>query len=106
MKETEPDRQFEPEESTAELDARAKDIDDMLSSLEGQKIDRESPVVESKPDETQLAIIALLMRLYDVNMALLSHFDAALADEIFDSHAAGGSFNPALFIPQFGDENG
>lgn len=56
------------------------------------------------PSETELVTVALLMRLYDINLALLNHFDPARANEIYDAHEKGGSFNPPIFIPQVGDE--
>ena len=71
-----------------------------MDALEGQLA-----VASQAPSETELIIVALLMRLYDVNMALLSHFDKQTADNIYDTHANGGTFNPAVFIPTISDAN-
>lgn len=51
------------------------------------------------PSETDLVIVSLLMRLYDIQMALLSKVDKELADSIYDTHNGGGHFNPQIFIP-------
>lgn len=56
------------------------------------------------PTESELAIISLLMRLYDINMALLNHLDRDTADAIFESHQKGQHFNPEIFIPNFDDD--
>lgn len=58
--------------------------------------DTSTPVVI---DENSLVIISLLMRLYDIQMALLSEMNKDLADSIYDTHALGGHFNPQIFIP-------
>lgn len=50
--------------------------------------------------EGELVIISLLMRLYDLNMALLNHFDSDAADNIYESHQQGLTFNAQLFIPE------
>lgn len=44
---------------------------------------------------------AILMRLYDVNMALLNEVDEERADAVFDRHADGGHFNPPTMVPVF-----
>jgi hypothetical protein len=56
-------------------------------------------VLESQPDEVQSAILVTLMRLYDVQMALLNHFDTASADAIFEKHQQGEDYNPTIYIP-------
>lgn len=57
-------------------------------------------VLESTgPSETELVMVALLMRLYDINMALLSHVNKQTADSIYEAHEKGGHFNPPIFIP-------
>lgn len=78
----------------------------MRESIEDQKFpDSSKRVLEvaakktSGPSEAELVIISLLMRIYDVNLALLSHFNSEVADEIHDGHAEGKSFNPPMFIP-------
>lgn len=55
--------------------------------------------------EAQLVTISLLMRIYDVQSALLHHFAPDKADEIYDAHSEGGHFNPAVFIPKAVDED-
>jgi hypothetical protein len=60
-----------------------------MDALEGR-------LITSGPSEEQLVIVALLMRLYDVNMALLSHFDKETADRIFDESS---SPQPGTTIP-------
>lgn len=68
------------------------------------ELDRDTEILEGQvaggPTETELVTVALLMRLYDINLALLNHFDPARANEIYDAHEQGGSFNPPVFIPQ------
>lgn len=60
-----------------------------------------------QPSQESLVIIALLMRLYDVNLALLNHFDPHRADEIFETHQNGADFNPPVYIPQItSDDDG
>lgn len=49
--------------------------------------------------ETQKAQLVMLMRLYDIQMALLTLQDAEQADKIYDAHDQGKLFNPQLFIP-------
>lgn len=61
----------------------------------------EPVVLQTAPDETQLIIVSLLMRLYDLNMALLSVQAPKIADDIFDHHAKGGHYNPEIFIPNY-----
>lgn len=62
---------------------------------------------QNGPSETELVIIALLMRLYDLNLAQLASVDADRADEVYEAHSKGEHFNPQVFIPQFTrDENG
>lgn len=54
-------------------------------------------------DQTQLAILTMLMRIYDLQMALLNASDPEVADRIFEEHNRGGHFNPMIYIPDFGD---
>lgn len=56
--------------------------------------------ISSEPTEAQLVTIALLMRLYDLNLALLNHFDSDLADNIYETHEKGGHKNPPIYIPR------
>ena len=71
--------------------------DDSMGRLEQEQVENPRG---SGPDETQLVIVALLMRLYDIQMALLSLTDKELADAIHDAHAEGSHFNPQIFIPK------
>lgn len=55
--------------------------------------------VEVDPLEIAKAQLVMLMRLYDIQMAILTLQDAGKADQIFDAHDVGQLFNPQLFIP-------
>lgn len=66
-----------------------------------------SPVeaqVGNTPSEESLIVVMQLMRLYDIGMALLNHFDKPTADTIYEAHNKGDHFNPMFFIPKFGDQ--
>ena len=80
MKEVEPDKQFPGEEVPSEEFA---------------------PVLSSGPSEIELATIALLMRIYDTQSAILHALDPEKANEVWDAHARGDHFNPEIFIPKF-----
>ncbi len=56
--------------------------------------------LQSIPSETDLAVIALLMRIYDLQLANLNAVDPDRANEIYEAHEKGEHFNPMLFIPQ------
>jgi hypothetical protein len=56
-------------------------------------------VLESQPDEVQSAILVTLMRLYDVQMALLNEINPTVADFIFEKHEKGEDYNPTIYIP-------
>lgn len=56
--------------------------------------------VSGGPSETELVQVALLMRLYDLNLALLSHFDSKRANEVYAAHEKGEHFNPPVYIPE------
>jgi len=64
--------------------------------LKGLTDDIPAPV--DNPDY-QLAIIALLMRLYDINLAVLNEMNPQRADGIYEAHSQGNHFNPQLYIP-------
>lgn len=53
------------------------------------------------PRESELALIGLLMRIYDVNMAILSNINKPEADALYEAHERGEILNPDLFIPSF-----
>ena len=65
----------------------------------------EQVLLEAQPSEESRIIIALLMRIYDVQMALLSNVNKTEADRIYDAHAKGEDFNPQIFIPEISDED-
>lgn len=44
------------------------------------------------------AILAVLTRIYDVQMAILNHLDADDADKVFDAHERGEIFNPPIYL--------
>jgi hypothetical protein len=54
---------------------------------------------ENQPDEIQSAILVTLMRLYDVQMALLNETNPTVADIIFEKHEKGEDYNPTIYIP-------
>lgn len=56
-------------------------------------------LIESGPSETELVQVALLMRLYDLGMAILTELNESRADEVFEAHERGEHFNPPIFIP-------
>lgn len=80
-----------------ETDGRMKDVqqgmNDSMDSLEAQ-------LVSTGPSETELVIVSLLMRLYDLNLAILNHLDENRANEIYEAHEKGEHFNPPVFIPE------
>lgn len=97
MKEVEPDKQFD------ETPVFLPEVELIGSGNE------ELVEVLNKIHEATLANTALLMRLYDIQLALLSYGNKTVADSLFDTHAEGGHFNPPIFIPVIGekeDENG
>jgi hypothetical protein len=49
--------------------------------------------------ESQMVVISLLMRIYDIQLALLSNVDDENATRIYETHERGGHFNPPVFIP-------
>lgn len=58
------------------------------------------PILVSSPSETELVQIMLMMRLYDLGMAILNKMDPATADSIFEAHKEGKDFNPDLYVPE------
>ena len=54
---------------------------------------------QSPPSETELVQIALMMRLYDLGMAILTAVDENKANMVYEAHEKGENFNPPLFIP-------
>ena len=66
---------------------------------EGTGEELPAQLVTTGPSETELVIVSLLMRLYDLNLAILATMNEARADEIYEAHEKGGHFNPPIFIP-------
>ena len=56
-------------------------------------------VLQTSPSETELVQVALLMRLYDLGMAILTSMDEDKANQVFEAHEKGEHFNPPIFIP-------
>lgn len=73
----------------AEVQQNMNDSMDHLEAMENS----------TGPSEAELVQIALLMRLYDLNMALLSVMSKVTADEVYEAHARGEHFNPPVFLP-------
>lgn len=69
-----------------------------VETFEGEHADTSYAALEA-----QLVTVSLLMRIYDVQMALLSLQDKSMADEIFDAHEKGATFNPPVFIPELSE---
>lgn len=69
-----------------------------------ESINNPPVLLESTPSTESRIIITLLMRLYDIQMALLSNVNHNAADRIFDKHAEGELFNPQMFIVDIVDE--
>lgn len=77
--------------------------DAALVAAERTQDDFEPVVLEAEPSEESRIIIAMLMRIYDVQMALLTKVDPENADRIYDAHEAGETFNPTIYIPEVND---
>lgn len=60
----------------------------------------EAHLISTGPSETELVQVALLMRLYDLGMAILTSMDENKANQVFEAHEKGGHFNPPIFIPE------
>lgn len=63
----------------------------------------EPTLLEAQPSTESKIIISLLMRIYDVQMALLTKVDPETADKLFDAHEEGKDFNPTIYIPEIND---
>lgn len=59
------------------------------------------PAPAAATEENQRAILTVLMRIYDVQMAILSYTNKKAADEIYDMHSRGELANPEFFIMDF-----
>lgn len=97
MRETKRDEKWYPEEHPGVPREQLDSISESVDNLEAHQGENTAPA--ASPSETELVIVALLMRNYDISMALLSHFDKETADRIYDAHENGGTFNPPIFIP-------
>lgn len=60
-------------------------------------------ILEAQPSTESKIVISLLMRIYDVQMALLTKVDPDTADRIYDTHQRGEDFNPTIYIPEIND---
>lgn len=78
---------------------KARESARVMSDGPAELLDAVAVLDTTAPSETELVIVSLLMRLYDIQMALLSNVDKPLADSIYDTHNNGGHFNPEIFIP-------
>lgn len=80
--------------------------DELFEAVERQGHGFIEPVAElsvSEPSQESKIIISLLMRIYDVQMALLTKVDPDTADKIYDAHERGEDFNPTIYIPEIND---
>lgn len=55
--------------------------------------------------DVELMTLTLLMRLYDIGLALLSNVNEEDATKVLEAHARGEVFNPAISIPTFTEKN-
>lgn len=79
-----------------ETDERMKDVQQGMN----ESMDNLEATLESTgPSETELVQVALLMRLYDLGMAILTSMDEDKANQVYEAHEKGGHFNPPVFIP-------
>lgn len=60
--------------------------------------------VEPEPSTESKVVITMLMRLYDIQMAMLNEMNPDVADRIYDAHDKGEFFNPEIFIPEIKDK--
>lgn len=100
MREVTRDEKFpnDPKEGTVE------ELPGLVSELTVE--DLQNLVAGIDPTEAELVTVALLMRLYDINMEILRHFDAQRADEVYELHEQGGTANPPIFVPEVARETG
>lgn len=82
-----------------ETEVDNKWIDEGAQSVEENGREEHEQTYDEAMMEVQKAQLVMLMRLYDIQMALLTLQDAEKADQVFDAHDAGQLFNPQLFIP-------
>lgn len=62
-------------------------------------------VLNTSPSETELVQVALLMRLYDLGMAILTSMNEDRANQVYEAHEKGEHFNPPVFIPDVKEDN-
>lgn len=93
MKEIEPDSKWEDEGGS-------------IAHTNGDFVtERHAPVDKlDKILESNMVIIGFLSRLYDIHMAALNAVDSEAADNIYETHEAGGNFNPPMFIPDIKEQ--
>lgn len=90
MKEVERDNKWN-EETDARLEGQVQDLEEYADRAEAAPVG---------PTESELVIIALLSRLYDINMAMLATMNENRADEVYEAHERGEHFNPPIFVPE------
>lgn len=73
--------------------------EDSDRELPGELIPTDANAGSRQPSETELVQVALLMRLYDLGMAILTSMDDDKANQVYEAHEKGGHFNPPIFIP-------
>lgn len=56
------------------------------------------------PENFQMVVLIMLMRLYDINLALLSVHDPVKASQLARMHEKGLSFTPAPAFSEVEDE--
>lgn len=54
--------------------------------------------------DTNLVIAMLLVRIYDVQMAMLREINPAAAIELYELHNEGQNNNPHLWVPEIKEE--
>lgn len=91
MREVNRDEKFPEEYGNESSDAGSEHLEPVLDNTE--------------PTTQELITISLLMRNYDLLLALLNHFDKELADEVWEAHSKGGHMNPAMFLPDLSGEH-
>lgn len=67
--------------------------------------ERENSTAPDEPSTESKIIISLLMRIYDVQMAMLSHMSKDTADRLYEAHENGEDYNPTIFIPEIKNQS-
>lgn len=56
------------------------------------------PAAVSRQEQIALAQLTLLMRIYDVQMALLTEINEDAANLVYSHHENGHSYNPPIYL--------